>query len=348
MSRSTARIRLAASALALALAATLAPVAAHADGADDVTWAVRTASNQYGQDRTGFEYALDPGATVDDGLVVLNRGTEPLTLSVYAADGFTTDTGQLDVLAGGEESRAVGAWVTASGDTVTVAPGETATVPFSLTVPANATPGDYAGAVVTSLKGENDTGISVDRRLGIRISLRVGGALAPAMSVDGVQLGWTGGFLGLPSPTTVTYTVHNTGNTSLGAQQEATIGGPFGWFTQSADPIDDVAEILPGESRTVTASVPVVAPLVWLLGTVAVTPVEVDASGSTALLDPIVATATGWAVPWLLLVLLVVVAALVVGGVILRRRRRTAAKAREDERVAAAVAEALERERVDA
>jgi hypothetical protein len=348
MTRSPRRPRLAVVAALVALTGILAPTAAHAAGADDVTWAVRTASNQYGQERTGFDYALDPGASISDGLVVSNRGAEPLTLAVYAADGFTTDTGQLDLLAGDEESAAVGVWVHADADSVTVAPGETATVPFSVTIPVNATPGDYAGGIVTSLKGENDTGISVDRRLGIRISLRVGGALAPAMGVDGVQVDWAGGFLGLPAPSTITYTVHNTGNTALGARQEASVSGPFGWFSAPSAPLDDLAEILPGESRTLTATVDTVAPLVWLLGSVTLTPVEVDASGSTALLDPLVATGTGWAVPWLGLIVIVVLAALIVLTVVLRRRGRAAAKKREDERVAAAVAEALERDRVDA
>lgn len=336
--------RLTALALLAALAAVLVPGIAQA-ATDDVTWTVRTASNTFGQDRTSFTYALDPGATVRDGLVIANRGTEPLDLGVYAADGYTTDSGQLDLLAADQQSKAVGAWLQADSDHVVVAPGDTATIPFTVTIPQNATPGDYAGGIVTSLKGTNDTGISVDRRLGIRVNLRVGGELLPAMTVDGVQVTWNGGlnpFAG--GDATVTYTLHNSGNAVLGAQEGVTVAGPFGWFATDAA-ADAPPQILPGESWTQTVTVPGIAPLFLLMATVTATPIVVDASGSTTGLAPIAVSGTGWAVPWMLLIIVLVVAALVVATIVVVRRRRATEKAREDARVAAAVAEALEKEK---
>src|SRR5690242_15163501 len=64
----------------------------------DVAWTVRTASNSYGADRSSFSYAVNPGGQVTDAMVVANRGKAPLDLAVYAGDGFTTGTGQLDLL----------------------------------------------------------------------------------------------------------------------------------------------------------------------------------------------------------------------------------------------------------
>ena len=55
----------------------------------DVTWTVRTASNSLGADRSSYGYAINPGGTVTDAMVVANRGSTALTLTVYAADGFT-------------------------------------------------------------------------------------------------------------------------------------------------------------------------------------------------------------------------------------------------------------------
>ncbi|WP_233518125.1 WxL protein peptidoglycan domain-containing protein [Streptomyces corynorhini] len=164
---------------ALAAAGVSAGPAATRD--DDVTWTVRTAPNSYGADRSSFSHAVNPGGEVEDAMVVANRGKVPLRLAVYAADGFTTNTGRLDLLPGGEKSVAVGAWTRAGRDTVTIGPGKTVTVPFTLSVPGNATPGDYVGGVVTSLRQSDEAeGINVDRRLGIRVKLRVSGALAPA------------------------------------------------------------------------------------------------------------------------------------------------------------------------
>ena len=58
-------------------------------------------------------------------------------------------------------------------DDVTVAPGESVEVPFVVTLPDDAAPGDYVGGIVTS-----------GATSGIPIRLRVGGALKPSLSVE--------------------------------------------------------------------------------------------------------------------------------------------------------------------
>ncbi|MEK8226659.1 hypothetical protein NKG05_12045 [Oerskovia sp. M15] len=87
-----------------------------------------------------------PRASLDDGIIVSNYTEGPLTFRVYAADGFITEAGELDLLPAGEESQALGSWVAFEAAEVTIGGGDTATVPFTLTVPADATPGDYAAA----------------------------------------------------------------------------------------------------------------------------------------------------------------------------------------------------------
>ncbi|GIG26983.1 WxL protein peptidoglycan domain-containing protein [Cellulomonas denverensis] len=320
----------------LLLGALTTPAAQAADS--DVTWTVRTAANDLGSDRTGFDYHLDPGGSVQDALVVANRGDEPLTLGVYAADGYTTDAGQFDVLTGDADSAHLGSWLT-TGESITVEPGATADVPFTLTVPENATPGDYVGALVTSLAQPGDEpGITVDRRLGIRIDLRVGGELAPALTVTDVQLGYHDTIN--PAGTgdgTVSYTLHNTGNTVISAQQEVEVSGPFGWFTVDATDLPPAPELLPGESWDVSVPVSGVVPSFRIGAAVRVVPVVTDAAGSTSALAAVPASAGTWAVPWSSLVLLVAVAGLVWWRI---RHRRLRAR-REDERVADRVRAAL-------
>ncbi|MFJ4435783.1 hypothetical protein [Streptomyces sp. NPDC088923] len=98
--------------LLAALLLTAAFASAPARAADeDVTWTVRTAPNSYGEDRSSYSYGVNPGGHVEDAMVVANRGGKPLTLTVYAADGFTTETGSLDLLAAGRKSVCVGAWL---------------------------------------------------------------------------------------------------------------------------------------------------------------------------------------------------------------------------------------------
>jgi hypothetical protein len=341
-----ARLVLSATAAAVALGALLAPglASAPAHAAEgDADWAVRTAANDQGTDRTSYAYALDPGASVQDTLVVANHGAEALDLGVYAADGYTTESGQFDVVVGGAESTAVGAWVQAANPTVHIEPDATAEIPFTLAVPENATPGDYAGAIVTSLaQPDAEQGITVDRRLGITITLRVGGDLAPGLAVEDLHVDYDGGWLPFVSgDATVGYTLHNTGNAVITAQQAATVAGPFGWFAADAVDIAAPPKLLPGESWTVSTRVSGVPAAFLLTAGATVTPNVIDASGSTTSLDPVSASATGWAVPWTLVILVLVIAAVVVVSIVLRRRSRTARRTREDARVKEAVEKAL-------
>jgi len=326
----------------LVAGALTAPAGAQAAD-DDVTWTVRTASNDLGAQRTNFTYTIEPGGTVEDGLVIANRGDEALDLGVYAADGFTTDAGQFDVLAGDKTSVSLGSWVHTKVDHIAVKPGKTVTVPFTLTVPDNATPGDYAGAVVTSLTTPDEAaGVNVDRRLGVRMNVRVGGDLAPALAVENVHVTWDGGlnpFAG--GDAEVVYTLHNTGNTVLSATDAVSVAGPFGWFPVEADEVDAAPALLPGESWTQHVRIAGIAPLVLLTTTAAVTPIVTDASGTTSGLTAVSGSAVGWAVPWTLLVLLLLAVAAAVLAPRMARRRRRVRQEREDSRVAEAVAQAL-------
>ncbi|MFD3481739.1 WxL protein peptidoglycan domain-containing protein [Streptomyces sp. NPDC058665] len=327
--------------LALATAGLCAGPARAADG--DVTWTVRTAANGYGDDRSSYSYTVNPGGEIKDAMVVANRSESPLELTVYAADGFTTGTGQLDLLTGDKKSVGVGAWAHAARDSVVIKPGKSAEVPFTVRVPANATPGDYVGGVLTSLKQADDAeGINVDRRLGIRVKLRVSGELKPKLSIENLDVDYAGSLNPFAKgDATVTYTIHNTGNALLSARQSVSLSGPFGRLRTKAGDIAAPPELLPGESWKVKVPVHGVTPGFTLSATATLTPLLTDASGTTTSLKPTGSTAHGWAVPWALLLLIVLLTAATIATLLLRRRTRTRRKAREDARVQDAVEQAL-------
>ena len=118
-------------------------------------------------------------------------------------------------------------------DDVTVAPGESAEVPFVVALPGDAAPGDYVGGIVASGAGQ---------RVEIPIRLRVGGPLKPSLSVEDVDVHYSGG------DATVTYTVHNTGNAILSARQAVSVSGPFGRWTVRAGRLADSPALLPGRA----------------------------------------------------------------------------------------------------
>ena len=253
-----------------------------------VTWAV-TPSDADGPDgRTTVSLSLDPGATTTDHLAVRNLGEAEATFSLTAADGYYTDTGRFNMLDAGETSKDSGTWISVD-PTVTIPAGETAVIPFTVAVPANATPGDHAAGIAASVRttatDADGTQVGVDSRVGFRVSTRVSGELAPALEVSTVEAGYTASWsLFSPGRATVSYTATNAGNTAL--QLHDTVG----------DTATEHGSLLPGEQRTVTVDqVPA-----WPLGMLFLDlRVEGAVPGAELTAAPFTDTLILWAVPWL-------------------------------------------------
>ncbi|MFI6823147.1 WxL protein peptidoglycan domain-containing protein [Micromonospora sp. NPDC050187] len=303
-----------------------------------VTWGVAPSSATEPNGRAAFGYKLDPGATLTDHVAVTNHSTRPLTLNLYASDAFTTAQGGFDLLAGGRQPTDVGAWVRLTRSALTIPSTSRLVVPFTLTVPTNATPGDHAGGIVASLAATaadaQGNQVAVDHRVGARIYLRVTGELQPALVVEELRVRHTGSRNPVVGGTlTATFTVRNTGNVRLTGRPTLGVAGPFGLGRRTVD-TPALPEILPGGELTTTVRMTGVPPLVRLSASAAVTP---DAVGDQVL-DPPPAVDTAqvavWAVPWPQLALLTLVA--LVGWALVAARRR---RARQTARALAAARE---------
>ncbi|MCG5454848.1 DUF916 domain-containing protein [Micromonospora sp. PSH03] len=308
------------------------------------TWGVAPSSAKGPNGRPAFTYKLDPGATVTDYVAVTNHSARPLTLNLYASDAFTTAQGGFDLLAGGQKPTDVGAWVRFAGGTVTIPSTSRLDIPFTLTVPNNATPGDHAGGILASLAATapdaQGNQVAVDHRVGARIYLRVSGELQPALTVEDLRVRHTGSLNPLAGGRlTATFTVRNTGNVRLTGQPTLAASGPFGLGRHAVD-APALPEILPGGELTTTVRMTGVPPLFRLSASAAVTPAAVG----DQVLDPPpqsgTARASVWAVPLPQLVLLVLLA--FVGWALVAARRRRARQ------IARAVAVAREEGRAEA
>src|SRR5262249_8376221 len=150
-----------------------APAAGSASGSQRATFGIRPSGANGPDNRPVFTYGATPGAAVTGPTQVSNASEGPLPLRVYASDAFNPRAGGFDLLAAGKKPVDVGAWVKVDQENVTVPGRGRSIVPFTLTIPANATPGDHAGGIVASLttlqtnaKGDK---VSVDQRVGARI-----------------------------------------------------------------------------------------------------------------------------------------------------------------------------------
>lgn len=322
-------MRRAVSVLISALAGILVcgPAVAAPGGGGRVTFGVRPTGKAGPDNRPTFAYAATPGAVLADQVEISNNGPEKINLKVYASDAFTTATGGFDVLAAGGTADDAGGWVKLARTAVTIPARGKVIVPFTLTVPATATPGDHSAGIVASLSSfQTDTAgnrVAVDQRVGARVYLRISGTLAPGLAVERLTAEYHPNSNPFKSGrTTLTYRVRNTGNVRLGANQRVTVRTLWGG-ERVADGIANVTEILPGDAVDVVAEIGGALPAVWLTGSVHAEPVA--QAGDQKLQLTAVSRERGfWALSWpsaaILLVLL-----LGAGLVVNRRRRRRSA-----------------------
>jgi hypothetical protein len=144
----------------------------------------------------------------------------------------------------------VGTWLTLAQENVSVAPGKQTTLPFMLKVPRDAAPGDHVGAVVASSPtqgtGAHGEILTVDRRTGTRLYVRVSGAITPDLTVSNLETSYHHTVNSFGGGATVKFRVENRGNIRLSGAPVVSVGGPFGLFATKVV-LPDITELLPGE-----------------------------------------------------------------------------------------------------
>ncbi|EWC59401.1 hypothetical protein UO65_5347 [Actinokineospora spheciospongiae] len=281
---------------ALVAALALAPAAPAAAQPERLTWSVTPARAEGPDARPRFEYTVEPGMRYDDHLAVRNLGGGELTVDLYAADAVNTDSGGFDLLARDEHSPTLGAWVTLTRQQVVVAPRSTAVVPFSLTVPDDAEPGDHVGGLVAAVTTGGQ--VRVERRVGARLYARVAGPVTPALRIDPPAAAYRGTLNPAgPGEVDVTWTAVNDGNIRVAVRPSVRVHGPFG-LTEVSWTGDTLPELLPGNAVTLTRTLTGVWPLGPLTAHVEAEPVTSADQPLAGAVDPATAETTVWAVPW--------------------------------------------------
>jgi dihydroorotate dehydrogenase (fumarate) len=218
------------------------------------------------QSRSRFSYQVDAGQVVSDEYLVQNTGTTAQSITVYATDAFNSNDGAYSLLDGGVSPKDVGRWVTfdngADQISATLEPGASQVIPFTVTTPADASPGDHAGGIVVSAMSPSGQ-ISLDRRVAIRLYVRVKGELQTGLTIGSIATSYKAELNPFSGTTAITITLNNTGNVALGATTVSRIRGIFG-IPLSGISREEIPEMLPGSTRTLTITVPGVGPWVYL------------------------------------------------------------------------------------
>lgn len=207
--------------------------------------------------RDWFTYTLDPGAVFGDTVAISNLSDHPIRFYLYPTDAVSVaDVGGFAALKDTETPVDVGTWITLAASEYTVQPGTRIDVPFSITVPEDAEPGDHAGAIlaVDADEGSVDPttapdGLSfnVRHRMGARVYVRVNGPVEPSLRIDALDVIRDG------DSATINWEISNTGNLRLAPSAEVRITGLFGRTVRTL-PAQQLRELLP-DANFVGASV---------------------------------------------------------------------------------------------
>jgi hypothetical protein len=149
-----------------------------------------------------FVYDLTPGATKSGAIIVSNTGDRTGTVKLYAADattGRTTGTVYLT----NHAAFKTGAWVKLATNSLRLAPGRHATVPFTVRVPAGAKPGQWVAGIVAETT-QAAQGPAAKHKANVRIRIRnltivavqvnLPGAPVVSFTIGGVSTGGQHGF----------------------------------------------------------------------------------------------------------------------------------------------------------
>jgi hypothetical protein len=174
-------------------------------------------------DRRYFYLESAPGRTLSDHVSVENLSTKPITFQLQGT------------MAG------VGSWLALATTKLTVPPRTRADIPFTLTIPVTAEPGDHPGAITVVPTTDQPGGTAV----ATRVYLHVTGVSVPALAVTSVTV----------QGSALHYTLTNQGNVTLHPRVEITESGWFGSVYHR--PLTDTgAELLPGQSARLTQDLP--------------------------------------------------------------------------------------------
>jgi hypothetical protein len=302
----------------IALALVVSPAASAAFGADrastivsaagvtavaaagDVSWSVGPVANAQGA-RGSFDYSVGPGTQILDSVRVTNSGTTAAEFVVYATDAINEyATGAFGLKTHAEKSTDAGSWITFDRQKITIAPGMQSTIPFSLVVPSDATPGDHVAGVVASVlttTEKNGSAVVVEQRVGARVYLTVSGATTGSVALAGLVSGFEPAVNPFaPGTLTVSYNLKNTGNVRLDVNQKLQVTGPFGIPLGEFTP-KPLPNLLPRQTVQVKADVPAIVALAFAWSTVTVAPGKVGTAGKVASPGSLASPAAGGAAP---------------------------------------------------
>ncbi len=126
-------------------------------GDGNMSFGIRPTKADHGRPETFsyFSYQLvAPGAVMSDEALVMNSGDVPVTLKLFAADGITAINGGTSFAGQGQKISGVAGWLSLAVTEISLEPGKDVVVPFTISVPADASPGHHVAGLVVEASAQ--------------------------------------------------------------------------------------------------------------------------------------------------------------------------------------------------
>jgi len=195
-------------------------------------------------------YTVNPGQTLSDTLTVLNDGQTAYDFTVYATPYSVQNSNYDPDFTATQPNADAYTWVQFEKTTYRAEPRQTVTVPYTINVKADASPGGHYGAIFVEIQpdaSEKPTGVVVHKRAGTLLYATVSGDTNLAGKNTGITIPW---YQSQP-PLTATTTVENTGNTDFTTKVNLTVKNAFGAVKHTNT---QEFAVLPDTTRTINVS----------------------------------------------------------------------------------------------
>jgi len=146
--------------------------------------------------RAYFIYNTVPGAHIVDHLHIVNDGSARGTLHLYTADATTAPTSGTTFLPESTHQSDVGSWISLNSQQVTLDPGHSRELAFSLTVPSRVLPGQHGGGILGvqmlpayrfSTAQNNSIVIKMQSALALGVLVNLPGAHVESLATRGIS-----------------------------------------------------------------------------------------------------------------------------------------------------------------
>ena len=202
-----------------------------------------------------FSHEILPGETIEDAAMVENHGGARGTAKIYVVDGITAINGGTTFTSDGYQTHGTLNWLGLEVVEVTLDPGESALVPFTVSVPADAAPGEHVAGLVVEGFDPSETdgdgfGVAVVKRTGVAVLVDVPGVRFADLDITGVGLSQQD-----DSGAVFLLDVRNKGNVSLRGSGVLTIKDSKG--NELATAPFDMDTILPEDQTSFYINAPI-------------------------------------------------------------------------------------------